>query len=67
MAHMQNNPGGWLPPHLLMEAHEAIIARYDETDGAHDGIVHDARTIGAFDTKILHEVGFTRRRSRPSG
>jgi len=59
VAHMQNNPEGWLPPELLRKAHAAIIARYDETDGAKDGIIHDARNITTFDLKILREVGFT--------
>jgi len=59
MAHMQNNPDGWLPPELLRRAHAAIVARYDETDGAKDGIIHDARNIANFDLGVLREVGFT--------
>lgn len=59
MAHMQNNPDAWLPPELLHKAHAAIVARYDETDGAKDGIIHDARNIKNFDYGILREVGFT--------
>lgn len=59
MAHMQNNPDGWLPPDLLKKGYDAIIARYDETDGARDGIIHDARNIRAFDYGILRGVGFT--------
>ena len=59
MAHMQTHPDGWLPPDLLKRAHAAIIARYDESDGAKDGIIHDARNITAFDENILRGVGFT--------
>jgi feruloyl esterase len=59
MQHMQNHPEGWLPPDLLRKAYAAIVARYDETDGARDGIIHDARNIRNFDTSILREVGFT--------
>jgi feruloyl esterase len=44
---------------LLRRAHAAIVARYDETDGAKDGIIHDARNITNFDLNILREVGFT--------
>lgn len=58
-AHMQNHPEAWLPPDLLRRAHAAIVARYDETDGAKDGIIHDARNIKSFDVNILREVGFT--------
>jgi hypothetical protein len=59
MAHMQNNPDGWLPPDLLKRAYEAIMARYDGSDGARDGIIHDARNISDFDYGILRDVGFT--------
>lgn len=59
MAHMQNHPEGWLPPELLKKAYDAIIARYDDTDGAKDGIIHDARNIRNFDLNILRGVGFT--------
>jgi hypothetical protein len=59
MAHMQNHPEGWLPPELLKKAHDAIMARYDATDGARDGIIHDARNITNFDLGILRGVGFT--------
>jgi feruloyl esterase len=59
MAHMQNNPEAWLPPELLLRAHQAIVARYDESDGAKDGIIHDARNIAAFDETILRDLAFT--------
>lgn len=59
MAHMQNHPEGWLSPELLKKAYDAIIARYDDTDGARDGIIHDARNIRNFDLNILRGVGFT--------
>ena len=59
MAHMQNHPEGWLPPELVRKAYTAIVARYDDTDGARDGIIHDARNIKTFDEGILREVGFT--------
>lgn len=59
MAHMQNHPEGWLPPDLLRKAYAAIIARYDDTDGARDGMIHDARNIRNFDLNILRQVGFT--------
>lgn len=59
MAHMQNHPEGWLPPDLLKKAYDAIMARYDDSDGAHDGIIHDARNIRDFDYGILRGVGFT--------
>ena len=59
MAHMQNRPDAWLPPELLLRTHQAIVARYDESDGARDGIIHDARNIGKFDEHILRDAGFT--------
>ncbi len=59
MAHMQNHPEGWLPPDLLRRAYTAIVARYDDTDGSRDGIIHDARNIRNFDLNILREAGFT--------
>lgn len=59
IAHMQNNPEGWLPPDLLRRTHAAIVARYDETDGAKDGIVHDARNVQSFDLGILRDNGWT--------
>ena len=59
MQHMQNHPDGWLPPDLLRKAYAAIVARYDDTDGARDGIIADQRNIKAFDEGILRQVGFT--------
>lgn len=59
VAHMQNHPEAWLSPDLLRRAHAAIVARYDDTDGARDGIIHDARNIRDFDLGILREAGFT--------
>jgi feruloyl esterase len=59
MQHMQNHPAGWLPPDLLRRAYDAIVARYDDTDGAKDGIIADARNIRDFDLGILRQVGFT--------
>lgn len=59
MAHMQNHPDSWLPPELLRRGYAAIVARYDETDGAKDGIIHDARNIQNFDLSILRDLGFT--------
>jgi len=58
-AYLQNHPEGWLSPELLHKAHAAIVERYDETDGARDGIIHDARNIKAFDLDVLRKVGFT--------
>lgn len=59
MAHMQNNPEGWISPDLLRKAYTAIIERYDETDGARDGIIHDDRNITDFDLNLLRDAGFT--------
>ena len=59
MQHMQNHPDGWLPPELLRKAHAAIVERYDDTDGARDGIIHDQRNIRNFDLDLLRGVGFT--------
>ncbi len=57
--YLQTHPEGWIPPDLLRKADAAILARYDEVDGARDGIIADSRDIGDFDVGILREVGFT--------
>jgi feruloyl esterase len=57
--HVQRNPDAWLSPELLKKADAAILAAYDATDGAVDGIIHDQRNIEKFDVGILRKVGFT--------
>ncbi len=57
--YLQLHPDGWISPELRQKADAAILARYDELDGARDGIVSDERSIGEFDVGILKQVGFT--------
>jgi feruloyl esterase len=57
--HVQKHPESWLSPELLQRADAAILAAYDGTDGAVDGIIHDARDITSFDLGILRKAGFT--------
>ncbi|MET0239251.1 MAG: tannase/feruloyl esterase family alpha/beta hydrolase [Sphingobium sp.] len=57
--HLQNHPEGWISPDLTKKANAAILAAYDDVDGAKDGIIHDPRAIRNFDTGILKKVGFT--------
>jgi feruloyl esterase len=57
--HVQKHPEAWLSPELLKRADAAILAAYDGTDGAIDGIIHDERNIKNFDVNILRKVGFT--------
>jgi Tannase and feruloyl esterase len=57
--HVQKHPESWLSPELLKRADAAILAAYDGTDGAIDGIIHDERDIAHFDLDILRQAGFT--------
>ena len=57
--HVQRHPDAWLSPELLKKADAAILAAYDASDGAVDGIIHDQRNIESFDVGILRKVGFT--------
>jgi feruloyl esterase len=57
--YIQKHPEGWIPPALLARAETAIIAAYDMSDGARDGIIHDDRNIKSFDLGILRKAGFT--------
>jgi feruloyl esterase len=57
--YLQTHPEGWIPPELAAKADQAILATYDSTDGAVDGIIADQRNIKDFDVGILGKVGFT--------
>jgi feruloyl esterase len=57
--YIENHPAGWISPELAKKADAAIMARYDEVDGAKDGVIADARDIKNFDVGILRDVGFT--------
>jgi hypothetical protein len=57
--HVQQYPESWLSTELLERADAAILATYDGTDGAIDGIIADGRNIKNFDLNILRKVGFT--------
>jgi len=57
--YLQTHPDGWISPELMTRADQAILAAYDATDGAADGIIADARNIKDFDVRILHDVGFS--------
>jgi feruloyl esterase len=57
--HLQTHPEGWIPPELTKKASAAILAAYDASDGATDGIIADQRNIDRFDIDILRRVGFT--------
>ncbi len=57
--HLQNHPEGWISPDVARKADAAILARYDEADGARDGVITDGRDIGDFDIGILRQIGFT--------
>ena len=59
MHYIQNHPEGWISPELARKADAAIMARYDESDGARDGVIADTRNIRNFDVSILRDVGFT--------
>lgn len=58
--HLQNHPEGWISPEMLDRANAAILARYDESDGARDAMIADVRNIKALDGAFLRELGFTR-------
>lgn len=58
-AHMQNKPQGWIPPELIERAGKAILAAYDASDGAKDGLIRDQRNIASFDEDILRKAGFS--------
>jgi tannase/feruloyl esterase len=57
--YLQKHPEGWLPPELMARADAAILAAYDGSDGATDGIIADARDIDHFDLDLLRQTGFT--------
>ena len=57
--YLQTHPDAWISPDLLKKADAAILAAYDGTDGAVDGIIADQRNIKDFDTGILAKIGFT--------
>ena len=57
--YIQTHPDGWISPELAQKADAAIMARYDEVDGARDGVIADARDIKDFDVGILRDIGFT--------
>jgi len=57
--YLQKHPEGWISPDLAKRADEAILARYDDVDGAKDGMIADSRDIGDFDAAVLRGVGFT--------
>ncbi|MDG2003500.1 MAG: tannase/feruloyl esterase family alpha/beta hydrolase [Novosphingobium sp.] len=58
-AHVQNKPSGWIPPELIEQAGKAILAAYDDVDGARDGLIRDQRNIESFDDDILRKSGFS--------
>jgi feruloyl esterase len=43
----------------MKKARAAILATYDGSDGALDGIIADQRNIASFDTGILSKIGFS--------
>jgi feruloyl esterase len=57
--YLQTHPDAWISPELLKRADAAILAAYDATDGAVDGIIADQRNIKEFDVDILRKIGFT--------
>jgi feruloyl esterase len=57
--YLQKHPEGWISPDMAKRADAAILARYDDVDGAKDGLIADSRDIGNFDDAVLREVGFT--------
>lgn len=59
VSHLQKNPQGWISPELMTKAKAAIMAAYDTSDGAADGIISDQRNIARFDPAVLSRVGFT--------
>jgi feruloyl esterase len=57
--YLQNHPEAWISPAQLKTIDAAILAAYDESDGAKDGIIADQRNIAKFDEDILHQAGLT--------
>jgi feruloyl esterase len=57
--HLQNHPEAWISPDQLKQVDAAILAAYDESDGAKDGIIADQRNIAKFDENILRQAGLT--------
>jgi len=57
--HLQNHPEAWISPDQLKQLDAAILAAYDDSDGARDGIIADQRGIGKFDDGILRKAGLT--------
>jgi hypothetical protein len=57
--YLQTHPDAWISPELLRKADDAILAAYDASDGAVDGIIADQRNIEQFDLDILRKVGFS--------
>jgi hypothetical protein len=57
--YLQNHPDAWISSEQLKKVDAAILAAYDETDGAKDGIIADHRNIKNFDENILRQAGLT--------
>jgi hypothetical protein len=57
--HLQTHPDAWISPDLMAGADKAILAAYDASDGAVDGIIADERNITNFDVHILQDAGFS--------
>ena len=55
--YLQTHPEGWISPDLMARADKAILAAYDSTDGAVDGIIADERNIKNFNVHILEDAG----------
>jgi len=56
--YLQAHPEGAISNALLAQAEETILARYDDADGALDGIIQDDRNF-RLDDQVLRDVGFT--------
>jgi feruloyl esterase len=57
--YLQTHPEGWISPDQMARADKAILAAYDASDGAVDGIIADERNIKNFDVRVLQDAGFS--------
>lgn len=56
--YLSDHPEGWIAPATLAEAEAKILAKYDDADGAEDGLIQDDRNF-KLDDQVLKDAGLS--------
>ena len=56
--YISDHPDAWIPPALLARVEARMIAKYDDADGARDGVIQDDRNF-RLDDAVLREAGLS--------